>query len=666
MARLAVAAGIAGVLTAGAMPALAANNISKFSGSASGSAVNATINPSAVLDVRLNRVQSVINSLNAVNGTQLGLGSTINNLIGSTLAQPTKPITVTVDAAKAAGASTQGTVLTDGSATSTAVAIDAASLATEVDLLNKALKDMPSGTLAALKDALAPLIAADPTGQLATAFNTVLPSLTTPVTGALGSPTVNILQSVNAKFGETVKGNLTTVNQGGLLTPSSKLELQPFEAHALTSDAYAANAVDNLALVPSGRIGVASPQQLVDALTLVETVLLAVEKAVTDTTSTVPVVGSTVGGLTGTVFPVINGQVGSIKSTVGTTLKTTDLTAVNTLISALNSVLDLLSGMNGLVLNDIVGNNGANALSTLGRSNDAVVANGLGQVAHVSVLKINGGALATLLSGVGSGVVPTELVSVDGIKATANVSLDGASAPKQSANGTLVDIKVLGKSLSDLSGGKVALDDILKPGTSCSINIPGKSTCNGIDLITQAGALLDSVQALSPQALPALPTLLSVTLTRGAGVVDQSNNVKYGRADITVLQVTSTINCDTVSKLTDVLGANKAILTDQLKSLAQTLDLNVAACGLGVTDAPAASAANRAKASVATNATGNQPLVNVALGVAHAEVNLDSASITTVGGPVPPTTGNDLLILAGVALAAVAGGIALQVRKARA
>jgi len=641
------------VLTAGAAPAFAANSISYYSGAASGSAVTATVNPSAVLDVRLNALQSVLNNLNTTPVGATGLGTTINNTIGSTLANPTAPITVTVDAAKAAGTAAKGTALTDGSATSTAVAIDAASLNTEVDLLNKALKDMPSGTVSALNAALAPVISADKTGKLALAFS-ALTNLGAPVTGALGSPTVNVLQSVNAKFGETARGNLTTVNQGGLLTPNSKLALQPFEAHALATDAYASNAVDTLALVPSGKLALANPQQLLDALKLVETTLVTVENTVTGTSGSLGT-GAVTGLVTGTVFPVVNGVVGTVDTTVAPALKSADLSAVNNLIKQLNSVIDVLGGLDGVQLNDIIGNNGANALSTLGRSNDAVVANGIGQVAHVSVLKLNDSLLTQILGA-------NELASVDGIKATANVSLDGVNAAKQSANGTLLDVKVLGKSLGSYvpaAAGTVSLDQILPAGTSCTINVPGVSTCHGIQLNVvpaQVSALLGQVQTTVGQALP---TLLTVTLTRGAGVVDQSNSLKYGRADITVLQVTSNINCDAVSQLTSALHTAQS-------TLAGALNLHLAACGLGVTDSNAA-AARKANTAVATNATGNAPLVNVSLGVAHAEVNLTAGSNSTnIPGPVPPTTGNDLLILAGVALAAVAGGIALQVRKARA
>jgi hypothetical protein len=320
-------------------------------------------------------------------------------------------------------------------------------------------------------------------------------------------------------------------------------------------------------------------------------------------------------------------------------------------------MVDLLSGLNGLQLNDLIANNGANALSTLGRSGDSVTANGLGQVAHIDVLKLNDSYLTRLLGA-------TELASVDGIKATANVSLDGVSAAKQSANGSLLDVKVLGHSLSSLTGGKLALDDILPAGTSCTINIPGTSTCKGVTLSippAEVSALLGQIQTATSQTLPTLPTLLTVTLTRGAGVVDQSNSTKFGRADITVLQITSNINCDAVSKVATALQPVQS-------TLASTLDLHLAACGVGVTDTPAAPAGAN-KANVApTYATGNQPLVNVALGTAHAEVNLTSGSTpdTFVGGPVPPTTGNDLLILAGIALAALAGGVALQARKARA
>ncbi|GAC1327597.1 MAG: hypothetical protein NVSMB17_01870 [Candidatus Dormibacteria bacterium] len=644
-------------MTAGAAPALAADHISYFSGSAQGAAAAATINPNAVLDVRLSALQNVLNTLNSVPvaGTT-GLGASINKTIGSTLNNPTAPITVVVDEASASGTAAQGTALTDGAASSTAVRINAASLASEVDLLNRALQAMPSGTVDALRSALAPVIAADKTGKLGPAFDTVLPSLAKPITGALGSPTVNVLQSVTAKFGETAKGHLTTVEQGGLLTPGSRLELQPFEAHALASDAYASNAVDTLAMLPGGKLNVASPQQLLNSLKLVEATLVAVENAVSQTTASVGVDSLTT-PVTGLVFPVVNGVVGTINSTVTTALTTTDLTQVNSLLKLINAQIDLLGGLNGLQLNDLVGNNGANALSTVGRTADAVTANGIGQVAHVDVVKINDPTLKSLLG--------SELLSVDGIKATASVTLDGVNPARQTTSGTLLDVKVAGHSLTELTAGKVALDDILPAGTSCTINVPGASTCHGIQLVVPPAQVSDALGTLQGALGTniAVPTLVNVTLTRGIGVVDQANSAKYGRADIAVLQATSDINCDAVSKLAGMLQSTQSLL-------ASNLNLHLAACGLGITDASpnAAPAARKSNASVATNATGNVHLINVSLGVAHADLSLDKASDFThvTPGPVPPTTGNDLLILAAVALAAVAGGVALQVRKARA
>ena len=651
MARLAVAAGIAGVLTAGAAPALADNAISKYSGNATGQAIAVQVNPNTVLDVRLSELQKIVNSLDSV---QPGLTGSVNRTIGSTLANPTAPINVAVDAASAKGVSTNGTQLSDGSASSTAVAIDAKSLASEVNLLNAAVRNMPDGTVQALRTALGPLAAHNAT--LAAALNTYLPSLSHPIAQELGSPTVDLLRSVNASFGQDMHGDITTVQQGGLLTPNSKLALQPFEARALPSDAFATNAVDNLALVPSGKLGMASPAQVAQALKTIDEALIAAEGTIASVGGTTPL-GSVTDQVTGTVFPVLNTTVSAATSTGTTVLSASELNSINSLIASLTTAL---SGIDGLQLNDIVGNNGANALSSLNRTGSVVTASGLGAVAHVDVVKINEPTLKSLLGA-------DELASVDGIKAAANVSLDGVHPATQSANGTLVDVKLLGRSLSSYvpaQFGTVSLDNLLPAGTTCTINIPGASTCNGFQVkVPVANLNADLASAVNKLNVPA-PTLLTVTLSRGLGVVDQSKSTQYGRADITVLQVTSDINCSALTKVTSLLSSVQS-------ALASKLNLHLAACGLGITDAaPAAAHANAAGTNATSpNSVGTAHLVKASFGVAHAELALDTlhnTSDTPTPGPVPPTTGNDLLILAGLSVAAAAAGLGIQAIKARA
>ena len=659
MARLAVAAGIAGVLTAGAAPAFASNSISKYSGNANGQAIAVQINPSTVLDVRLSELQQIINELNALPTGPNGVPGSVNNAVGSTLANPTAPINVAVDSASAKGVSTDGLKLSDGTASSTAVAIDAKSLATEVSLLNQAVKNMPDGTVSALQSVLGPIAAADKTGKLAAALNDYLPALSHPITGALGSPTVDMLRSVNANFGQDVKGDITTVQQGGLLTPNSSLALQPFEARALPSDAFATNAVDNLALVPSGKLGLASPGQIAQALQTIDAALIVAENAIKSETAQAGL-GAVTDPVTGTVFPVINNAVG----TAGTTVKGVDLSAVNALIANLTTTL---SGIDGLQLNDIIGNNGANAVSSLSRTGDVVTANGIGAVAHVDVVKINDPQLQAILNTV-AGTLSTEpgnameLASVDGIKATANVSLDGVHPATQSANGSLVDVKLLGRSLKSYvpaAAGSVSLDDILPAGTTCTINIPGASTCHGLKVEVPSTQVL--TDALAKQGV-SVPSLLTVTLTRGLGVVDASNSTQYGRADITVLQVTSDINCAALSKITSALDSVQS-------TLSSALNLHVAACGLGLTGGNTAGAnALALHTATSPNTAGTAHLVSASFGVAHAEVGLDTLHNTTftTPGPTPPNTGNDLFLLAGLSVAAAAAGLGLQAWKSRA
>ncbi|MFN2465191.1 MAG: hypothetical protein ABR598_02880 [Candidatus Dormibacteria bacterium] len=679
MARLAVAAGIAGVLAAGAAPAFAGNSIPYYSGNASGQAVSLQVNPNTVLDVKLNAVQKLISAL------PLGANQTVDRAIGSTLANPTSPINVTVDTARAAGVAARGTKLTDGSASSTAVAIDAASLANEVTLLNQMVKNMPDGTVVALQSVLGPIADAEAAlplhdTTLRDALTTYLPTLAHPVAGALGSPTVDLLAQVHANFGQDLKGDLTTVQKNGVLTANSALALQPYQARALPADAFATNAVDNLALVPTGELGLVDSQQLALALQHIDNALVAAEKTLSAASHN-GVGGVSVGTITDPItnqaFPLINGTVGTVTTTAGSV----NLDAINALINQVSGLVGTLNGLAGLRLNDIVGNNGANALSSISRTGDLVTANGLGQVAHVDVVKINDPRLQSLLG--------PELASVDGIKATTAVSLDGIhsnSTPGfQTANGTLVDVKLLGKSLTyyaGLAGQTVSLDDILPPGTDCQIDLPGTSTCHGIQLKvvpSQISAQLQTLEDTLNSAGAGIKPLLTVTLTRGLGVVDHSGSAKFGRADITVLQVNTDINCGTIQQVSGLLdGATQGGLSAAQSTLATTLDLHLAACGLGITDTPnmasgarAHTAATPAAGAHATDA-GKVHLVSLGLGVAHAEVSLDRANAsctvncTTSSGPLTPSTGNDLFILAGMAVVAMAAGVGLQVWRARA
>src|SRR5438309_2667443 len=156
--RLATAAAtIGGICAVSAAPALADSGISYFNGSATGQAVSLTVSPSSVLNVNLAGIQSQLNSL------PLGAGQTINNVAGSTLQNPTAPITVQIDASHAQGVAQKGVQLSDGSASSTAVSIDAASLKSEVTLLNAMLQHMPQGPVTALDNALSPITSNDPT-----------------------------------------------------------------------------------------------------------------------------------------------------------------------------------------------------------------------------------------------------------------------------------------------------------------------------------------------------------------------------------------------------------------------------------------------------------------------------------------------------------------------
>src|SRR5207302_7325260 len=141
--RLATCVAITGVCALGASPALADNGISYYNGSGTGQAVNVTVAPSAILNANLSELQATLAKLTG----SVGVSGTVNNVAGSTLQNPTSDINVLVDAAHAEGVSQSGTALNDGSAYSTPVSVKAASLASEVSLLNSMLKNMPNGTV---------------------------------------------------------------------------------------------------------------------------------------------------------------------------------------------------------------------------------------------------------------------------------------------------------------------------------------------------------------------------------------------------------------------------------------------------------------------------------------------------------------------------------------
>jgi hypothetical protein len=208
------------------------------------------------------------------------------------------------------------------------------------------------------------------------------------------------------------------------------------------------------------------------------------------------------------------------------------------------------------------------------------------------------------------------LVTVDGIRANASVSLDGKNPANAVADGHLVDVKVLGK--------VVSTDTLLAPGTSCTISVPGKSTCGNI-----AGApvtIPDTTNGL-------VSNLLTVTLTRGAPQYAATNGIATGAAKIVTLEVKVDVNLDQVNAV-----------AKQIPALPLSLPVSL------------------------SKAAGPQTLVDTQFGVAAAEASINPAVTCQLGcqpAVRPPSTGNNTLPLAILAIALVAGGLGIGVRQWR-
>jgi hypothetical protein len=279
-------------------------------------------------------------------------------------------------------------------------------------------------------------------------------------------------------------------------------------------------------------------------------------------------------------------------------------------------------------MNDIVNTGPSTALGTLKRDGDQVKASGYSQVVHLDAVRVNDPALASLLQTVtGQDFSNQALATVEGIQANADVALDGKSKGVETANGTLARVVVLGHAIDTNS--------VLSPGTSCTVSIPGRSTCGG------------SLSAINIPDVTggAVGSLLTVTLTRGIYSPSANNSPTFGEAKIVTLEVTANLNLPALEKLAATVPA-----------AAQVLGLVTGHAGI---------------AGLATVGLGDgsQPLLDAQFGVAAASVSLNTSqsAINPPGQPAvpPPNTGNDVLPLALLALALLAGGIGMSLRKGR-
>jgi hypothetical protein len=615
--RLAAAASTVSVLALAGAPAFA-SGINFYKGSGTGQAINLNVSPNALLTLNLQGVQSAIDQLNAIPG----VGQTLTQNLGGTLKNIDEPIQVVVDNAQVGAQADKGQALTTAlmdegiAATSTPVSIKAAALDTELKTLAAALQNIPVGTKAALKEALKPLLVANPT--LSSAIDS-LNSVLGDVSDALGSPTVSVLQTVNAHIGEEKPGDILTVNGGATLTsllnPGSTYKLDPFVARA-KRDAFANNAVTSLALVPTGKISMPSLKSLQASLTTLQNALIAAENALLKDAGTVGL-GTVTGNSTlGTVIKTVNGTVGTVVADG----QSVNLATINNVINQISALLSGLVDLDGLQLNDILTNQGDTALATLQRTGNRVSATGHSAVAQISAVKLNAGALSKLVKLVSLPEfnLGSSLVEVDGISADASAVLDGVHTPQylgSTASGKLATIKVLGKTILG-KGGLANLDDYLPAGTQCTIKVPGSMSC-------QNGKTLDLVAFpdITKGALKGLPAL-TITLSRGTYIQEATDSTTHSHAGITTLDVAVDIATG------DVL----------------------------------AGVVNKASLPVTFRAQPNGPLVHLQMGVAAASVDLTNAP---VHNPRPPQTGNEILPLSILAFALVAAGIGLGVRRMR-
>lgn len=646
-ARLATAVSIAGVAALSAGPAFADSNINYFQGGGTGQAVNLQVTPSTILNgVDLSAVQSAINSV------PQGVGATLTQNLGGTLSNLTSPVTVVVDSAQVGAKSADGTHLSDGTltgapglgATSAPIDINAKALDTELATLKTALTNMPVGTDAALKQALAPLLAANPSlAQTVNALDPVLNNQT--IADTLGAPTVS-LESIDASLqngvGQSNTHALVTVNGDksatSLLNPGSTYNLDPFQATALPSGALANNKVTSLNLVGSGTVSVPSLANLENALVALNTALTSVENSLLSSAGQAPVLGPVATKVGGIVLPTIQTTTGQTLQSVTSKVTSVDLTSINGNLAAIQNLLNQLEGMSGLNLADIVDNQSDTARASLQRTSTGVSATGQSAVVDLSAVKLNAGPLATAFNQISTvaskanlSLAPT-LLEVQGVSAQAAVTLDGVHPAQESASGNLASISVLGQkilgSAQDVASGKAlaSLDTYLPAGGQCVITVPAVQVMkctNGAAL--NLGVALPVPTSLS-SALNGLP-LATITLTRGVFTQEANPAVTSGASHITTLEAT----VDLASGST-LLSVQKAL-------------------GLNLLAAPASG----------TQAAKTTHAVDLQLGIASANAALTPNSANF--GPTPPKTGSEIVPLGILALALLAGGIGIGVRQ---
>jgi hypothetical protein len=619
--RLVTLVSVAAVSILGSTQAMAAAPISKFSGVSNAKALGVNVDPSAVANINLDSLRAILQ------GLPLGTGVTVDGLVGGTLSNPTAPITLVANSAHSEGASLDGTTLASGTSTTTPLGLDATSLNQELALLKAALTKVPKGATDELNARLAPVISALGDTASLQAIQNDLSVIAGAVADTLGNPTANVFDSVTAQYLQDITNTNISADKSFLST--SAYTFGPYEARALKSSAagppdLAQNSLTNLNLLGTGNIGLPN---LAQALADLNSKVPGIEAALTTTLNSLGL--SAVNTLLGTVYPTVNAAATQI------------IGALDAGLSQLNSALNKLNVIDTLQLNDILSTTApAVGLSTLARIGDTVNAFGQGNLAHVDLLRLNNPLLLSILQSLpGAGnLAGLNLLTVDGVKGTASTTLDGVNMPVYSGGGQLVDIKILGKNLSDLANG-LSLDAILPPGFSCKIMIPGGTDCPGLPAVD---TILGAVKGTPVDGL------ITITLTRGILLKAANSSPVYGKSSVVTLAANVSLNCGLLPAVPNV---NLPVA-------------NISLCPA----APANLSATNAAAAPRAIGTGVRTLVDVQLGQADSMVNLSTTppcaasdpSCSQASGTHIPNTGNNMLILAAFGLVLAAAGIAIN------
>ena len=338
-----------GVMSMSTAPALAAPPITYYQGTANAQSLGVTVSPNAILNVDLSELNTILTGLLS---TIPGLNQTVNDLTQGTLDNVTAPINVAANTTHADGVAAQGQQLTNGSATTTPLAVDAASLATEMALLKKALKNVPAGAVQVLVNEINALVLANPSipASVVTGLLADLNSLAGALTDTLCTPSVNVFDSAKANFGQDISNANLTFPGPATCALGAPFTFGPFEARALPSDATGSNSLVNIDLVPTGNIGL---QNIPALLTTIANAILAFETAAVNTITggvgtIVPGVGGIITGVTG-----LNATLTAALSGLLTTITTTLNPIYNQVIALINGITGL--GLGNLQLEDILG-----------------------------------------------------------------------------------------------------------------------------------------------------------------------------------------------------------------------------------------------------------------------------------------------------------------------